>query len=130
MEIWQIVGLALIVTVISVVLKQIRPEIALQLTILASTSIFILVMSKIRVIVDLLQDLADQANISSYYLLIILKIVGIAYLAEFGSQICRDAGEGALAGKIELAAKVGVIVLAIPIIVAITESLMRLFPVR
>jgi stage III sporulation protein AD len=129
-EIWQIVGLALIVTVISVVLKQIRPEIALQLTILASTSIFILVMSKIRVIVDLLQDLADQANISSYYLLIILKIVGIAYLAEFGSQICRDAGEGALAGKIELAAKVGVIVLAIPIIVAITESLMRLFPVR
>jgi len=127
-EIWQIVGLALIVTVISVVLKQIRPEIALQLSILAGASIFILVMSKIRVIVDLLQNLADQANISSYYLLIILKIVGVAYLAEFGAQICRDAGEGALASKIELAAKVGVIVLAIPIIVAITESLVRLVP--
>ena len=128
MEIWQIVGLALIVTVISVVLKQIRPEIALQLTILASASIFIMVMSKIKVIVDLLQNLADQANISSYYLLIVLKIVGVAYLAEFGAQICRDAGEGALASKIELAAKVGVIVLAIPIIVAITESLVRLVP--
>lgn len=128
MEIWQIVGLALIVTVISVVLKQIRPEIALQLTILAGASIFILVMSKIKVIVDLLQTLADQANISSYYLLIVLKIVGVAYLAEFGAQICRDAGEGALASKIELAAKVGVIVLAIPIIVAITESLVRLVP--
>ncbi len=128
MEIWQIVGLALIVTVISVVLKQIRPEIALQLTILAGASIFILVMSKIKVIVELLQNLADQANISSYYLLIVLKIVGVAYLAEFGAQICRDAGEGALASKIELAAKVGVIVLAIPIIVAITESLVRLVP--
>lgn len=128
MEIWQIVGLALMVTVISVVLKQIRPEIALQLTILASASIFILVMSKIKVIVDLLQNLADQANISSYYLLIVLKIVGVAYLAEFGAQICRDAGEGALASKIELAAKVGVIVIAIPIIVAITESLIRLVP--
>jgi stage III sporulation protein AD len=127
-EIWQIVGLALIVTVISVVLKQSRPEIALQLTILAGTSIFILVMNKIKVIVELLQNLADQANISSYYLLIVLKIVGVAYLAEFGAQICRDAGEGALAGKIELAAKVGVIVLAIPIIVAITESLVRLVP--
>jgi len=127
-EIWQIVGLALIVTVISVVLKQIRPEIALQLTILAGASIFILVMSKIKVIVELLQNLADQANISSYYLLIVLKIVGVAYLAEFGAQICRDAGEGALASKIELAAKVGVIVLAIPIIVAITESLVRLVP--
>ncbi|HBP65958.1 MAG TPA: stage III sporulation protein AD [Desulfosporosinus sp.] len=128
MEIWQIVGLALIVTVISVVLKQIRPEIALQLTILASASIFILVMSKIKVIVDLLQNLADQANIGSYYLLIVLKIVGVAYLAEFGAQICRDAGEGALASKIELAAKVAVIALAIPIIVAITESLVRLVP--
>lgn len=128
MEIWQIVGLALIVTVFSVVLKQIRPEIALQLTILAGASIFILLMSKIKIIVDLLQNLADQANISSYYLLIILKIVGVAYLAEFGAQICRDAGESALAGKIELAAKVGVIVLAIPIIVAITESLVRLVP--
>jgi len=127
-EIWQIVGLALIVTVISVVLKQIRPEIALQLTILASASIFILVMSKIKVIVDLLQDLADQANIGSYYLFIVLKIVGVAYLAEFGAQICRDAGEGALASKIELAAKVAVIALAIPIIVAITESLVRLVP--
>ena len=128
MEIWQIVGLALIVTVISVVLKQIRPEIALQLSILAGAAIFILIMSKIKVIVDLLQTLAEQANISSYYLLIVLKIVGVAYLAEFGAQICRDAGEGALATKIEIAAKVGVIVLSIPIIVAITESLVRLVP--
>ncbi|MDQ7095781.1 MULTISPECIES: stage III sporulation protein AD [Desulfosporosinus] len=128
MEIWQIVGLALIVTIISVVLKQFRPEIALQLSILAGATIFILILSKIKVVIDLLQTLADQANISSYYLLIVLKIVGVAYLAEFGAQICRDAGEGALATKIEIAAKVGVIVLAIPIIVAITESLVRLVP--
>jgi len=127
-EIWQIVGLALIVTVISVVLKQIRPEIALQLSILAGAAIFIMIMSKIKVIVELLQTLADQANISSYYLLIVLKIVGVAYLAEFGAQICRDAGEGALATKIEIAAKIGVIALSIPIIVAITESLVRLVP--
>lgn len=128
MEIWQIVGLALIVTIFCVVLKQFKPEIALQLSILAGATIFILILSKIKGIVDLLQNLADQANISSYYLLIVLKIVGVAYLAEFGAQICRDAGEGALATKIELAAKVGVIVLAIPIIVAITESLVRLVP--
>lgn len=128
MEIWQVVGLALIVTMVCVVLKQIRPEIALQLSILAGASIFILILNKIRVITDLLQNLADQANISSYYLLIVLKIVGVAYLAEFGAQICRDAGEGALATKIEVAAKVGVIILALPIIVAITESLVRLVP--
>jgi stage III sporulation protein AD len=127
-EIWQIVGLALIVAVISVVLKQFRKEIALQLTILTGAIIFILILGKIKIIIDLLQNLADQANISSYYLLIVLKIVGVAYLAEFGADICRDADEKALATKIEIAAKVGVVVLAIPIIVAILESLMRLVP--
>lgn len=60
--------------------------------------------------------------------MIVLKIVGVAYLAEFGADICRDADEKALATKIEIAAKVGVVVLAIPIIVAILESLMRLVP--
>lgn len=128
MEIWQIVGLALIVAVISVVLKQFRKEIALQLTILTGAVIFMLILGKIKIIIDLLQNLADQANISSYYLLIVLKIVGVAYLAEFGADICRDADEKALATKIEIAAKVGVLVLAIPIIVAILESLMRLVP--
>ncbi|MDA8229441.1 MAG: stage III sporulation protein AD [Desulfitobacterium hafniense] len=128
MEIWQIVGLALIVTVIGVVLKQINKEIALQLTILAGVTIFLLILGKVKLILDLLQNLADQANISSYYLLIVLKIVGIAYLAEFGAEICRDAGENALATKVEIAAKVSVLVLAIPIIVAILESLVRLIP--
>lgn len=128
MEIWQIVGLALVVTVVGVVLRQIRPEISIQLTILAALMIFLLILGKVKVIIELLQNLADQANISSYYLLIVLKIVGIAYLAEFGAQICRDAGEGALATKVEMAAKVSVLVLAIPIIAAILESLVRLMP--
>jgi stage III sporulation protein AD len=128
MEIWQIVGLALIVTVIGVILRQFRPEIALQLTILAAIMIFLLILGKVKVIIELLQSLADQANVNSYYLLIVLKIVGISYLAEFGAQICRDAGEGALATKVEMAAKVSVLVLAIPIIAAIMESLIRLMP--
>lgn len=129
MEIWQIVGLALIVAIIGTVLKEVkRNEFALQLTILAGTIIFVAVLDKIKIIVDLLQSLADQANISSYYLFIVLKIVGIAYLAEFAADICRDADQKALATKIELAAKVGVLVLAMPIIVAILESIKRLVP--
>ena len=128
MEIWQIVGLAIIVTVIAVILKQIQPEIAIQLTILTVVVIFLLIMGKVRIIVDLMESLADKANISSYYLMIVLKIVGVAYIAEFGAEICRDAGQGALAAKVELAAKVGILVLAIPIIVAIFESIVRLIP--
>lgn len=126
MEIAQIIGLAIIVTILGAILKQIKPEIAIQLSILSGVIIFLLVMDKVKVVVDLLGKLADQANISSYYLLIVLKIVGVAYLTEFGGQICRDAGENALATKVEIAAKIFVVILAIPIITAIMESLMTL----
>lgn len=126
MEIAQVVGLAIVVSIISAVIKQMKPEMALQLSILAGVAIFLLVMDKIGLVVDLLQKLANQANVSSYYLLIVLKIVGVAYLAEFGSQICKDAGENSLAGKVEMAAKICVIILAMPIIVAIMESMMSL----
>ncbi len=126
MEIWQIVGLALIATVLGIVLKEVKRELAVQLSILAGATIFLFIAGKIQIVIELLQNLADQANISSYYLQIVLKIVGVAYISEFGAQICRDAGEGALATKVEIAAKVGILVLAIPIIVAILESLIRL----
>lgn len=126
MEIVQVIGLAIVVTVIGTVLRQIKPEMAIQLSIIAGVAIFLLIMDKVRIIIDLMQKLADQANISSYYLFIILKVVGVAYLAEFGCQICKDAGENALATKVEIAAKIFVVILAIPIIVAIMESMMKL----
>lgn len=57
-----------------------------------------------------------------------LKILGVAYLAEFASVICRDAGEQAVAQKVEFAAKVIIAVLALPILVAILESIMDIMP--
>ena len=126
MDIVQIVGIALVVTSVGAILKQFRPEMAVQLTMVASVALFIVVMDKVKLVVDLLESLANQANISSFYLLIVLKIVGVAFIAELGSQICRDAGDGALAAKVDIAAKVSVIVLAMPIITAIIQSMMTL----
>jgi stage III sporulation protein AD len=62
------------------------------------------------------------------YMGTVLKIIGIAYIAEIGAQVCRDAGEGVVAAKIEFAAKILVMVLAIPIILAILEALLKLIP--
>ena len=126
MDIVQIVGISLVVTSVGAILKQFRPEMAVQLTIVASVALFIVVMDKVKLVVDLLESLANQANISSFYLLIVLKIVGVAFIAELGSQICRDAGDGALAAKVDIAARISVIVLAMPIITAIIQSMMTL----
>ncbi|HEX3015310.1 MAG TPA: stage III sporulation protein AD [Desulfobacteria bacterium] len=128
MEILQIVGLGLIATILIALLKSQRPELALQLSVVTGIIIFLLVASKIKVVIDVLNDLAANAGVSSFYLTTVLKIVGIAYVAEFGAQICRDAGESAIGSKVEFAAKVLVMVMALPIIVAITESVIRLVP--
>jgi len=58
----------------------------------------------------------------------ILKIIGIAYIAEFGAEVCKDAGEGAIASKIELAGKVIIIVLAAPIITSLLDLIVEIMP--
>jgi len=128
MEIIQIIGLGFVVTLLILIIKQQRPEIAIQLSLALATIIFLMVLSKINVVLNLFRDMAAKANISSMYLNTILKIIGIAYITEFGAQVCRDAGEGAVAGKIEFAGKVLVMVMAIPIIALVLDTIVRLIP--
>ncbi len=128
MEIIQIVGLGFIVTLLILIIRSQKPEIAVQISITLATVIFLLVLAKIEVVLNLFRDLADKASISQMYLNTILKIIGIAYITEFGAQVCRDAGEGAVAGKIEFAGKILVMVMAIPIIALVLETIVRLIP--
>jgi stage III sporulation protein AD len=126
MDVLQIVALGLTATVLIVLVKSQRPDLAVLLSVAAGAIIFLLVLGKIGSIIDVIKELSERAGISMIYLGTILKIVGIAYIAEFGSQICRDAGAGAVASKIEFAAKVLIMVLAVPIVVAVLQSLLKL----
>jgi len=124
----QIVGLGLVAVVLAVVLRHNKPEMAMFLSISVGVIIFLVMLGKISSILEVLKDLSARANLSMVYLGTILKIVGIAYIADFGAQICRDAGEGAVASKIEFASKILVLVLAVPIIVAVLNSLLKIVP--
>ncbi|MDD4169042.1 MAG: stage III sporulation protein AD [Desulfotomaculaceae bacterium] len=128
MEVMQIVAFGLIATVLIVVVKSQRPELGVLLSVAAGVILFLLVLDKIGSIMDVIKELTDRAGISMIYLGTILKIIGIAYIAEFGAQICRDAGEGAVATKIEFAAKIMIMVLAVPIVVAVLQLLLMLVP--
>jgi stage III sporulation protein AD len=128
MDIVQIVGLGFVVTLLILIIKRDRPEIAMQLSLALTAIVLLLMLAKINVVLNLFRDLAEKANINQLYLNTILKIIGIAYITEFGAQICKDAGEGAIAGKIEFAGKVMVMVLAIPIITLVIDTIVRLMP--
>ncbi|HHW45015.1 stage III sporulation protein AD [Desulfofundulus thermobenzoicus] len=128
MEIMQIAGLGIVAAVMAVTIRHNKPEMAVLLSIATGLILFLMVLGKIGAVIDVLRELAARANLNMVYLGTILKIVAIAYIAEFGAQICRDAGEGAVAAKIEFAAKILVLVLAVPIVIAVLQSLLKLVP--
>jgi stage III sporulation protein AD len=90
--------------------------------------IFLFLVDQISAIIQMLQKIAVDANVNMIYLETILKIIGIAYIAEFGVQISKDAGQGAIASKIELGGKILILAMAIPILTAIIETVIGLIP--
>jgi len=128
LDIIQIVGLGIAATIIIIVIKAQKPEIAIQLSLITGIVIFFLIAGKFAAIVDLLGSYFDKADIDIMYFTVLLKIVGIAYIAEFGAEICRDAGESSIASKIELAAKVIIMALAVPIITSLLELVISIMP--
>lgn len=128
MDIIQIVGLGLVATVLTLIIKEQKPMFAFMIALVTGIIIFLFLIGKIAEVIRVLEKMAVQANLNMIYLETILKIIGIAYIAEFGAQVSRDAGQGAIATKIELAGKILILVMAVPIITVIIETVINLFP--
>ncbi|HEY5583948.1 MAG TPA: stage III sporulation protein AD [Ruminiclostridium sp.] len=128
MDILQIVCIGIIAVVLSSILKAQRPEIALQVSIATGLLIFIIIVVKLSAVISFVQAFSKRADIDPTYITILLKIVGIAYIAEFGAEVCKDAGESSVASKIELAGKVTIMILAVPIISSLLDLVVNLMP--
>ncbi len=99
-----------------------------MLIVFVGCSIFLFLIGQIQEIINMLERIAVNANVNLMYVETILKIIGIAYIAEFGAQITRDAGQGAIASKIELGGKILIMAMAIPILTVIIETILGLLP--
>lgn len=128
MEMVQLVLFGILASFLYIVLKEIQPSIALFIIILSSVIIFLFVVHKISIIIYVIKDLSIKASIPSMYMQTLLKIIGIAYITEIGANIVKDAGMNALASKIELAGKLFILLLAIPIIKAVIETMIQFVP--
>ena len=128
MDIIKIIGIGLISLIIIIILKQYRPEFTIYVSIIAGVLIIALSMNKLAGIINILTTLSNKTGINSEYLGILLKITGIAILTEFAVSICNDAGESAIATKIDLGGKIIIISISIPIIVALLELIVKILP--
>ncbi len=112
----RILGIGMVTAVLSLLVRQHRPELALAIPVLGGTAIFFCVAPYLRTIVEVFENLAEQAGLPNQYLRLILKMIGVAYLCQFSAELCRDAGEASVAGKIELGGKLLILSLSMPIV--------------
>ena len=93
------------------------------LSVLAGVVLFSYISLYIKSAVSSVYEVASRIDLDLSFIKIILKIIGISYVCEFGTQICKDAGESSIASKVELAGKVIIVYLSMPIVMSLFEML-------
>ena len=118
MEIVKIVMLALTAAMFALTIRSKQPEMAMQISIICGLVIFIYIVNYLSVSVKFINDMLSTYNISSDSFGIVLKIIGISYICEFAVQILKDAGESSVAARVELAGRVLIVVMTLPMLKA------------
>lgn len=88
-----------------------------------SLIIFLGILSRLTVVLDIMEEIAGYIDIAPAYTGMLIKMLGITYVAEFSSAICRDAGYQTIAQQIEIFGKAVVLVLGLPVILALLEMI-------
>lgn len=115
MEILSICGLGVVAVVILVMLRQYKPEYAIMASIGAGLIILTWILQYISPILNEFQRMLDATGMQSEYAEVLLKALGICFITQLACDVCRDAGEGAVASKIEMTGKTAVLLLALPL---------------
>lgn len=128
MDIIKIIGIAFSAVIIIVILKQYRPEFAIYASIIAGVLILTLASGTLSGIIDMINSISSKTNINSEFLVILIKITGIAILTEFAVSICKDSGESAIASKVDIGGKIIIISMSIPVINALIDTVVKILP--
>lgn len=112
----KIIGVAIITTIAVLIIKQLKPELAVFVGLCGSIIIVIYIVNMIGGVLTIFDIMASKTGIDKDLFLVVLKIIGVGYLTEFSANLCQDAGVNSIADKIMLAGKVVIMIMALPII--------------
>ena len=126
MEILKVLILGIILSVITVLLKQIKPEYSLICIIVGSIILIAYILSGISTIFDYFSVIVEKTGIDNVMFTTLLKIIGVGYLIEFTAGICVDSGNNSIAYKVVLAGKILIFILSMPIITNLFNLILEL----
>ena len=123
MNLVQIGILGIAGAVFAIQLKQNKAEFSVYLCIGISLLIFFSIFHYLEVIIETMREVADSIHLNNTYIATLLKMLGVTYVAEFSSGICKDAGYQTIASQIEIFSKLTILVLSLPILVALLNTI-------
>ncbi|SES87178.1 stage III sporulation AC/AD family protein [[Clostridium] polysaccharolyticum] len=115
--------LGLIAAIAAVQFKGRRPEYGLYISISACLIIFAMGVTKIKSIMAIVDKLEGYISISPTFIAILLKMIGITYIAEFSASLCKDAGHDALSNQISIVGKLTILSMSMPIILSLLDTI-------
>ncbi|MCC2253483.1 stage III sporulation protein AD [Ruminococcus sp. CLA-AA-H200] len=123
MSVMQVGIIGVVGAVLAVQLKGTKAEYAVYISVAAGILLLSFIAGRLEVFVQAVEQAASYVNIDSGYLSIMMRMIGITYIAEFSSGICRDAGYQTLAGQIEIFGKLTILVLGMPVLTALLGTI-------
>ncbi|MBE5745858.1 MAG: stage III sporulation protein AD [Clostridiales bacterium] len=116
MEILKIILIGVITCVATIVLKNIKPELSILVSLAGGVVILVMVINSLTEIITNFSGIVNKTNVNTQLFSSVLKIVGVGYITEFGANICQDTGNSSIADKVLLAGKVIILCFALPIV--------------
>jgi stage III sporulation protein AD len=116
MDIYQIIAVGLAGAILSMTVKQYKPELAMLVGLATGILIFFASLDTVRSAFAAMDTILEGSGLDRRYFQIVLKIVGVAYITQFAAQLCRDSGENSIALKLEFAGKVFILLFIMPVI--------------
>ncbi len=123
MEVTKVIGIGIIGVFLCSLVKNYRPELGVGVALAVGTVIFAMSMPAFSEAVFAIYEICESSPVLSEYIKTIVKITGIAYITQFSAELAKDAGEGAVAKKLEFAGKTAILVLMLPIVKNLLEVL-------
>lgn len=123
MDILRIAVLGIAGVLIALPLRKEKGEYSTFISMAVCICIFIYIITKVETILDFVNRLESMVAVDSTYITLVIKMVGITYVAEFAMNVCKDAGYGAIGNQIEMFAKLSILVVSIPVLTAFLETI-------
>ena len=123
MGILTVAGIGIVTVLIAGQLKVLKSEYSLYLSVAVMLLIFFYSAGRLGGILSVMEQIQTYFPVNEIYVHTLLKIVGVSYIAEFASHVCRDAGYGAVGSQIEIFGKLTVLAVSMPILTALLETL-------